>query len=369
MINQNRYSDVTKLMPVFEKSGAIASFDDGAENVPVESLIVNIEPVQAGSGDPSPSNVRAISGWTSVRVYRSDDQLYLHSNIQIGKNWTKAAAADRAINEFAVEPNTTYRVCRNGDSTMFGQVLFIEMNASSQIKNFGLSYSYDAEITTDSNTNKVIIQYAKTSAIVASDFARETVSVSKVLDVNNITLPNSAGTVYGGELDVSTGVLTVDRVKITYDGSSSQSWTASANVTGYGFYSPVHSLIRLSDYRGSIICDRLETKKAYNEAEYLTAQNVITGYMGDAATYPGQNWIYAKANGLTTAADFKAWLSSNPIDVVYKLATPQTYQLTPAKINTLLGNNSIFADTGNVDVKYHADIPIVINKLISAISE
>ena len=49
-------------------SGSIASFPDGADGVPVKSLTVNVEPVQSGSGDPSPTNIRPISGHTSAVV-------------------------------------------------------------------------------------------------------------------------------------------------------------------------------------------------------------------------------------------------------------------------------------------------------------
>lgn len=52
-------------------SGDPASFTDGADNTPFKSLIVNVEPIQAGSGDPSPGNVRPISGRTSVNIYHS----------------------------------------------------------------------------------------------------------------------------------------------------------------------------------------------------------------------------------------------------------------------------------------------------------
>ena len=38
------------------------------DNLPVQNLVVQIEPVQEGSGDPSPDNVRAISGWTGAKV-------------------------------------------------------------------------------------------------------------------------------------------------------------------------------------------------------------------------------------------------------------------------------------------------------------
>ena len=62
--------DMLKSFPTDTASGSVASFADGA-NVPVKSLIVNIDPVQSGSGDPSPDNVRPISGWSEVNVRHS----------------------------------------------------------------------------------------------------------------------------------------------------------------------------------------------------------------------------------------------------------------------------------------------------------
>lgn len=52
--------------------GAIASFNDGAD-APLNSLTASIVPVQAGSGDPSPTNVRPISGWTNETITVTDD--------------------------------------------------------------------------------------------------------------------------------------------------------------------------------------------------------------------------------------------------------------------------------------------------------
>ena len=66
--------DTLKAFPTDTASGAVASFADGA-NVPVKSLIVNIDPVQSGSGDPSPTNVRPISGWSEVNVEHAGKNL------------------------------------------------------------------------------------------------------------------------------------------------------------------------------------------------------------------------------------------------------------------------------------------------------
>lgn len=49
-------------------SGDIVSFNITNENINVEDLEINIEPVQSGSGDPSPENVRPITGWTGCNI-------------------------------------------------------------------------------------------------------------------------------------------------------------------------------------------------------------------------------------------------------------------------------------------------------------
>lgn len=59
-------TDALSAYIVETETGAVASFTDGADDVPVKDMTVAIEPVQSGSGDPSPSNVRPISGWTGA---------------------------------------------------------------------------------------------------------------------------------------------------------------------------------------------------------------------------------------------------------------------------------------------------------------
>lgn len=48
-------------------SGTVSTIDDGTV-LPMPSLKVGIEPVQEGSGDPSPENIRPISGWTAANI-------------------------------------------------------------------------------------------------------------------------------------------------------------------------------------------------------------------------------------------------------------------------------------------------------------
>ena len=60
-----RTTEYTDLGPV-----AIASFETNVES-PLRALSVAVEPIQAGTGDPSPENVRPITGRDTVTVTRA----------------------------------------------------------------------------------------------------------------------------------------------------------------------------------------------------------------------------------------------------------------------------------------------------------
>ncbi len=51
----------------------LVSFKSAAR-VPIDSLKVHFKPIQEGEGDPSPENIRPISGWNGVEIYRDGDK-------------------------------------------------------------------------------------------------------------------------------------------------------------------------------------------------------------------------------------------------------------------------------------------------------
>ena len=62
---------------------------------------------------------------------------------------------------------------------------------------------------------------------------------------------------------------------------------------------------------------------------------------------------YTDATAFTTAMD--------GVQLVYELATPQTYSLTGQEVEILKGSNNIWSD-GDVTVDYYADIQLYIEK-------
>ena len=54
-------------------------------------------------------------------------------------------------------------------------------------------------------------------------------------------------------------------------------------------------------------------------------------------------------SGVSDVETWKTYLQEHQLCVVYPLATPITIQLTPTQVRTLLGQNQIYANTGNIN--------------------
>lgn len=152
-------------------------------------------------------------------------------------------------------------------------------------------------------------------------------------------------TVYGGTLDVVSGVLTdkmamVDLGALNWINHSSGVFWAIINGKAKGF--------------NNIVCSQYETASAAGVGNLQN--NQIAGENSGSA-------VYIKDTRFTTdVAAFKTAMSG--VQLVYELATPQTYTLTPTQVSTLLGENNVWADSGDISVTYVRDLNIAINNLI-----
>lgn len=170
-----------------------------------------------------------------------------------------------------------------------------------------------------------------------------------------ITFPSETGTVYGGELDVTNGTLTVDRAMVTFDGS--ESWNIQS-INSYGianFYTSVDHY-PAANFRS--LCNMLPPQTS------LIGETKTEGYF----VHQNGATIYIRifSSRASTVAELMTWLASNPIQLVYELAEPITYTLTPTEIKSLYGENNIYADCGSTSVTYRADTTSYIGKIITA---
>ena len=148
---------------------------------------------------------------------------------------------------------------------------------------------------------------------------------------------NLGGTYYGGTLDVVSGVLTVDKGYIEFDGSSDEGWGLSSVTTNNRYY---FAKTNVASSPREIVGDIISSYLPPCSEAQLDSSNTIWGI----SLYNTGGFIEASVPISVvnrSVSDFKTYLSNNPLQVCYALATPFTIQLTPQQINTLIGENNI----------------------------
>lgn len=95
----------------------------------------------------------------------------------------------------------------------------------------------------------------------------------------------------------------------------------------------------------------------------VPSNNVVDGSLAVSSGTVGT--VYVRDTRYSDAASFKTAMSG--VQLVYELATPQTITLTPTQIDSLLGRNNVWADSGDVTVEYIADTKLYIQKVMGAI--
>ena len=182
---------------------------------------------------------------------------------------------------------------------------------------------------------------------------RSIVGVSSLdVVVNGSTISEALGdTYYGGVLDVLTGVLTITSVKVVLRGSMFGAWVSSIKCIRAAVSSFTDAWLAQEGGSGLLFSHG----RVVSRNEVSSYNNCVI--IGDM-TGGNQGVMLLKLNSeITDLASGQAYIEAQyeadtPLEVAYLLNTPQTIQLTPTQIETLIGNNTIFADTGDIDLTY-----------------
>ena len=271
-------------------SGAIASFADGTA-MPLKSLIAYINPIQAGSGDPSPDNIRPITGFTGTNITDTGKNFastaFYKDGYILSSDGSETANADYFISTLIpIKRGESY--CLSANSSLSDS---IRMGAYDENMNFMYRTLYSDAVNAFTMPNDVYyVRFSFRKEFISSKEIQFELGSSRTAyqpfgTTYNVSWQTEAGTVYGGYLNVTTGKL-------------------------------IASLANIASYNGESI----------NEPWISSMDAYVPG-----ATP-------------TTGAQ-----------VVYTLATPLEYDLTPIQIETLLEQNNIWVDTnGNTDVEYYS---------------
>lgn len=146
-------------------------------------------------------------------------------------------------------------------------------------------------------------------------------------------------TVYGGTLDVTTGVLTLTHAYRKYVGASGEQWYDN------------------SSHPGCFVTQWAEVKNKGVTACNMSPANNNSGDFPSFGYVYNQNSSYNIRTHLVdealTVSQFKSWLAEHPFELVCPLINPVTVQLDPVTIQTLIGTNTIWTNTnGSNTIKY-----------------
>ena len=346
-------------------SGPIVSFRSNGD--PLRSLLVNIDPVQEGTGDPSPDNVRPISGWSAVNVWRTgknravltdgtvttNNVTFTKSNNIVTCSGTSTGAALVTSEMFSVSEGEVLSImgCPAGGS---GSTYRIDLrDANGLISGAPYDIGSGAEYTIPSGVSSIRIGIRVNAGVVSDSLVfKPVVCLKNTKTVVPISWQTEAGTVYGGTLDVTTGVLTVD---MQYDQMTYSYLSGLAS--GYiGFNS------NLSLFGNNAVWVRNWHYADYPEIVVGGIKAMCNAFrisMHNKDINSTQYRTYFDVGSMTSVADFLLAVQTletngDGLWIAHQLATPIEYTLTPQQISSLVGENNVWADTGDVDVTYVA---------------
>lgn len=262
------------------------------------------------------SNICPISGRTGLSVYRTGKNL-------VGITLSQHNANNVITNVFSL-PKGTFAISVGSSVTMGGMYLrngsTISAPAIAQIYN-----SNTLTVTLTEAYSELILQLYKVDGVPVSDIEYVQIEADSATtyepyngNTYSVDWTTQAGTVYGGTLDVVTGLLTVDKVVFATKWSQGHDDGISNGIQTKDFV-PVE-MADVSDI----------TKIACNVCSVVSSFGVIGLYPYAASAF--YVMLPAGTDGNTD------------IQMLYPLATPQTFQLTPKQIAALVGQNYIWAN-------------------------
>ena len=287
---------------------------------PLRRLVIPFAPVQSGSGDPSPSNVRPITGFTGLNICRTGKNLYdgqfpsLSSNIYYRYYF---------VGNATVTGSSNVPLSAQG----YGNIFLLPGKVNSGVSTGGNNITDGVSRTVNPVDGWVTVAYRNNYDVNPADYNVQIevgATATAYEPYSGTTIPVSwqteAGTVYGGELDALTGVLTVE---YAIESGKWSEFTLRASDENYERRNKNYSQSFDASGGGkNAICN--VGKKSWTDA--LTSSHFYVG---------GSLQVILPVG---TSEDLE-------IVICCQLATPYTVQLDPVTLSTLVGENVIWTDT------------------------
>lgn len=325
-------------------------------------VVANWEPTQAGSGDPSPDNIRPISGRDAVEVTRCGVNLLdlsrcraVHPSAAYGLTVTIRGDAVKMYgipNISKDVENAQFRILRT-DQKIVGAYAG---------KGFAKNGRVDSVYKISPGDNSIVIIYPLYKDKLVDDElhlmyyygnTQPTVYTPYRGDTLALALPS---TVYGGTVDAVTGEGQETWKTLTLDGTEKWEAQQTAIPGKFGFTLRVPGIATPENpgIKGDIVCNQYpavtanDTYRCKNGISIEAQENYYFRIYND--TYAGE-----------TADEWKSYLAAQyaagtPVQIAYKMATPEPFTATGAQpIPALSGVNTVMTDADALTVTGRAD--------------
>lgn len=317
------------------ETGEIVTFETVAES-PITSASVSLSPIQSGSGDPSPDNIRPISGHTGAELNIAKHNIWDEewTNGSINADTGVAGAGNNVISNdyIGVTPNTAYyatqriRVFFYDANKAF--LSFVDIDHTSFTTPSECRYILFAAFLAYGTTynNDISINYP------ATDHEYHAYDG----DTYSVTFPE---TIYGGSHEFVSGKAAATMAKYTITGANIAAYNKEGNlwritITGINYGAN-------NNYKKGL-CDRYTMQTSYGG---VNSNNNSIGFNSSDSTQ-----ILIRDDTFTTT-NIRDLLNANPLEVVYPLATPLEYTLSPQQLTTLFGQNVVWGN-GTITLTY-----------------
>ncbi len=306
------------------------------------------------------SNICPISGHTGVELTRTGKNLFDVSTI----SWNSGIRDDSGAHitpslshytdEIMVKPSTTYTISGFIVSASNSRIYFLDKNKN-WLSRSGQIGTDPYTFTTLSDCGYIEIQCSNTYDLENCQLELgSTATTYEAYKANTfpVTFPAAAGTVYGGEVDFVNGKLRVTKVSNIYDGSMDESWADYPNSSAGIFAKSLapNPGLKLDGYITSNYLQTILRGATWSNYDNFISQN-------------NSRLLIVVIKPITTVSELRQYLSQNPLQVCYELATPIEYDLTPQQIELFKQYNNLFADNGTTEVKYKVDLATFISEL------
>lgn len=354
-------------------SSNIANFNTDLA-APIKDVKIYFNPIQEGSGDSSPENVRSINGWTESTIFLTrtniwDEQVELGSLSTVTGEKLSSTSQIRTKNYVPVKSGAEYCIVLGSTTGIW--TLFYDKNkqlitdglpngkeASRNARRLNNGYkliipdkcvyikwyfqiSYGTEYNNDTSINypsSDTIYHSYTGAIIPVDWSSE------------------VGTVYGGYIDLINGEIVQEwqKVMLTETMNYWNSWGGNRLIYNSTYMNDGTSIYNHGKrMAGTEIYSNILTPIGGTiDPQKVTLKTEIR-YYGMDARYP--QYFFVAKNEDETLAEWRQWFQTTYSDayVIYKLQTPIHHPLTPQTLKTLKGTNNIWSDAnGPVEIKY-----------------